>query len=595
MSVSYWLKGPTIGLKIGQQNVGNCIAAVNQLYVDLKDYDLIAIQEPYLAKPGKVGGFPMSLPLISGHTNPKTAWIIVNTKIPFLVVHKSENLVAITIEQEKGKMLLVSCYFPPNCEIDPKIVELEQLLTNYTNFPTIIIGDLNARSPHWGDTLQNHRGQCLLDFILQNDIDIQNEIDSDPTFRNAMGRSWIDITLTRNMQQFQTLWTLEERATATDHRRTLIEIDTNIRPQIGPKRYTTKNVKWLKLRELLWEDIGTLDKDWLERQDLNEAVCTITAKVRAACEKVAKVSTSQKKTVPWWTANLSNQRRKVQAARRRFQRCYWDDNIRKKLEIQYRKTQAEYKKTIRRSKWENWKEYLSNINPQNPFGTCYQIARNKRNGRLQLASITKADQTKTKEIGETIQELLNYHFPSDCESDDDTCHTEIRHFNSNLGANDSLFTSTEIDHAFNTMNKGKAPGEDGLGLDIIYELYIANKELFQNILNKCLSEGKFPQVWKNALLVLFNKHGRDQSSPSGYRPICLLTAWSKVLDRLLTSRLQYFLRSKKHMNQRQYGFTPGRGAEEAVATLIETIRSFNKKGLHACMISLDVKSAFNHV
>lgn len=106
-----------------------------------------------------------------------------------------------------------------------------------------------------------------------------------------------------------------------------------------------------------------------------------------------------------------------------------------------------------------------------------------------------------------------------------------------MGKNDKLFSIEEVERATHKMPRKKAPGPDGLTIEVIEEVFLANKILFTKLLNQCLKKGYFPKDWKTAQLVLFNKEGKDDSEPSSYRPICLLNAWSKVLDKILAQRL----------------------------------------------------------
>lgn len=70
-------------------------------------------------------------------------------------------------------------------------------------------------------------------------------------------------------------------------------------------------------------------------------------------------------------------------------------------------------------------------------------------------------------------------------------------------------------------------------------------------------------------LVLFNKVNKGRSAASSYRPICLLTAWSKMLDRLVTNRLVFQLRT--------------------------TVGGCHNRDSDCCPVMLDVKGAFNNL
>lgn len=84
---------------------------------------------------------------------------------------------------------------------------------------------------------------------------------------------------------------------------------------------------------------------------------------------------------------------------------------------------------------------------------------------------------------------------------------------------DPEFILKKLEAVFRSLNKGKAPGVDGLTLEVIELLFRVNKDLFLALMNKCLKEGVFPSSWKQADLVLFNKAGKDRKAASSYRPI----------------------------------------------------------------------------
>lgn len=74
-----------------------------------------------------------------------------------------------------------------------------------------------------------------------------------------------------------------------------------------------------------------------------------------------------------------------------------------------------------------------------------------------------------------------------------------------------------------------------------------------------------------------------------------MDAWGKVLDKLLSQRVQYRLFSTNNLQANQYGFTPGRSTTDAIQHVIEIIRDFKAEVKHICMISLTIASAFNNV
>ncbi len=73
------------------------------------------------------------------------------------------------------------------------------------------------------------------------------------------------------------------------------------------------------------------------------------------------------------------------------------------------------------------------------------------------------------------------------------------------------------------------------------------------LLNKCLKEGEFPDLWKQAQITAIPKKA-DASTPDGLRPISILPVMSKITERWLLKLLKPFLR----LSPNQFAFQPGK-------------------------------------
>lgn len=112
-----------------------------------------------------------------------------------------------------------------------------------------------------------------------------------------------------------------------------------------------------------------------------------------------------------------------------------------------------------------------------------------------------------------VKEMLSYHFPQDKVDDDTPERTLVREAECILDDYDPPITIREVEKAFRVLNKGKAPGLEGLFLRVVKILFTHNKPLFLEIMNKCLEKACFPQSWNSGQLVLFNKWGKNATDP----------------------------------------------------------------------------------
>lgn len=85
-------------------------------------------------------------------------------------------------------------------------------------------------------------------------------------------------------------------------------------------------------------------------------------------------------------------------------------------------------------------------------------------------------------MADNLKVLLEHHFEIDDSEKDTHGKRNIRNFQqSKLGKNDKLLCISEIKRTTRKINKEKAPSPDGLQIQIITQLFISNKNLFQYI------------------------------------------------------------------------------------------------------------------
>ena len=74
-----------------------------------------------------------------------------------------------------------------------------------------------------------------------------------------------------------------------------------------------------------------------------------------------------------------------------------------------------------------------------------------------------------------------------------------------------------------------------------------------------------------------HKMGKPLDSPASFRPISLTSCMSKLFERIILSRLLFFLESNSILSPRQAGFRPGRSTLDQLLYLSQSISDgFNK-------------------
>ena len=115
-----------------------------------------------------------------------------------------------------------------------------------------------------------------------------------------------------------------------------------------------------------------------------------------------------------------------------------------------------------------------------------------------------------------------------------------------------------------------------------------------HLVNLSIIVGKFPQSWKQAIITpIFKAGAKDQAC--NYRPISILPALSKILEKAVTEQLIDHLESNGLINNKQFGFRLGYSTELANCYLTENIKSSLDRGNVVGAVFIDLKKAFDTV
>jgi len=152
----------------------------------------------------------------------------------------------------------------------------------------------------------------------------------------------------------------------------------------------------------------------------------------------------------------------------------------------------------------------------------------------------------------------------------------------------------EIKNITMHMKNKRSTGHDGIST---YQLKLILPGVLTplNILfNRSINEGIFPQQMKIAKIKpLFKKNEKDVMS--NYRPISLLPAISKILEKLLHRRIYSFLNNQQILSKRQFGFRPKLSTSDAICTfLTDTYTHLNKNDTTIASF-LDLSKAFDTI
>lgn len=141
----------------------------------------------------------------------------------------------------------------------------------------------------------------------------------------------------------------------------------------------------------------------------------------------------------------------------------------------------------------------------------------------------------------------------------------------------------------------KAPGLDGVSSIQIKHLPKKGVARLTAIFNAFLKSQYFPAPWKEAVVVPISKPGKPPHLLSSYRPISLLPTMSKLLEKIINSRLNTHLTKHNILMPEQYGFRERHGTTQQLFRLADHIRHHANINKHTVQICLDLQQAFDKV
>ena len=459
----------------------------------------------------------------------------------------------------------------------------------------IIIGlDWNACSTMWGSTNTNDEGEAIEDFMAQHSLKLLNQITNIYTYQSNRGSSNIDITLARGQitRRVQN-WRVEDGWTLSDHRVIVFNINSKMSQTdqvlYNKPRYKTRLRNYEVFNNNLRRGLAVMPLPLTTEGEINECVSVLETSIQKTADETLKKPKIIARSVPWWSAALTGLRKATHAARRDFQRSSGEDREPKRLI--YLGKKRKYVQSVRRAKRDSWRKFVDRESSKNPWGAIHKLCTSKLSP-VQVATAICTNNLRPISWDESIEILLNELIVPD-DPAHDTCEQQLlRYSNAEPEAGDDPpFTEEEISGQLCSLRRGRAPGLDGINVDMVRGSWPCISDAYTSIINACLKLGVFPKRWKHGKIIALLKGGdRDAADPSSYRSICLLPVFGKLLEKLIKERLETYT---TNMFKYQYGFTKGRSTVDAITKLKTLVNETNDKYVFG--IFAHIKGAFDRV
>lgn len=613
-------------LRVGQQNLRRAREATAEFGARALNLgiDVALLQEPY-APFGKTIGVGAGARIFE--IQPAGASIAIfnkELKVTFLSHISDRWRTVIHIAAPGIDIHFVSAYFKYGDPREDHVKGLSHTVDTLRGRNLVIGADLNAHSTMWGELPRSAvgyavRNNVVEDFVLGSNLRVAGGDRAHiPTYYSPTGESTPDATLfslTRPLKIAD--WKVRADACLSDHRMITFNIDLNDKAQtiqdlphasLLPRRFNVSRADWERF------DLNVETETDLAARNLGEsasekAEALQIAIIRAAEDSMprSRIKPSTKEQPRWWTPALSRAKSDFNRANRKFLKIRnviktnlindptpKNDPIAEARET-LRDCKKKFKRLIRTAKRRHWRDFVDRESAENTWGKHYRCVKMSERATASLSGITAKNGIIAVDSKRAADNILEALLPEDPASTDTPKQASTRRRAREIPSDTTStpFSELEIETALARLRARSSPGLDCITSIIIRKSWRTAGPIVRTIFNDILKEGVFPDVWKPGKMIILKKPGRnDLTNPKTYRPITLLPALGKLLEKALVARLEAHFRVHNSLSDRQFGFRPGLGTDDAIHTVKSLTDSL--PGKYTVGVLLDISGAFDH-
>ena len=114
------------------------------------------------------------------------------------------------------------------------------------------------------------------------------------------------------------------------------------------------------------------------------------------------------------------------------------------------------------------------------------------------------------------------------------------------------------------------------------------------LINLSFEVGIFPDIFKLAKVTPLHKK-ECKLNFQNYRPISLLSVFSKIFEKVIYTRIYSYLVKNNFIFNKQFGFRSNYSTNHALLSITEQIKGLVDSGNYVCGIFMDLEKAFDTV
>ncbi len=143
------------------------------------------------------------------------------------------------------------------------------------------------------------------------------------------------------------------------------------------------------------------------------------------------------------------------------------------------------------------------------------------------------------------------------------------------------------------LNNTGALGVDGIPVAVLKILAPIIAAPMSHLIGRSFAQAAVPSGFKKASVLPLHKKHKPTNLPSSYRPVAILPALSKIMERAVLRQVSPHLAAQ--LPPEQFGFRPRRSTSAAIAYAHGSWSAARARGLEVVMAGYDLSSAFDTI
>ena len=153
-------------------------------------------------------------------------------------------------------------------------------------------------------------------------------------------------------------------------------------------------------------------------------------------------------------------------------------------------------------------------------------------------------------------------------------------------------TEQSVHTELRKLKRKKSAGLDDIPPSVLKDAAVVLSSPLARIINLSFETGVFPTDWISSRLTPVHKSGA-RDSINNYRPISVIPAISKIIERVVHRQLSSYLESNNLLSDCQFGFRKNRSTELAEALFTDNVKKKVNEGKLVGAVFIDLSKAFD--